>query len=270
MICPICQSQNQQDSIFCAGCGQRLHFFCPACGERIAEEINYCIKCGHSFHIYPPSMLVRTEKGKEELDNEPEKEERHREYYMPRVRSARIASSLHGLLGITEDNNISDMRRDHLEHSLAYVFEDPWLSLHDDNDVSGFLQDYWRAIKELWPEAFHEANGYYIKDMLGFSILNKVFPDVIQLCRKSSDFSKETMKRILSQTGIKSDFWLESTVTRGKFDSGIKAFISDTAPFITTPESCINTAIAHIREKLGTVTSILPGTFTGGEQVIYS
>jgi hypothetical protein len=189
---------------------------------------------------------------------------------MPRVRSARIASSLHGLLGITEDNNISDMRRDHLEHSLAYVFEDPWLSLHDDNDVSGFLQDYWRAIKELWPEAFHESNGYYIKDMLGFSILNKVFPDVIQLCRKSSDFSKETMKRILSQTGIKSDFWLESTVTRGKFDSGIKAFISDTAPFITTPESCINTAIAHIREKLGIVSNILPGTFTGGDQVIYS
>ena len=106
--------------------------------------------------------------------------------------------------------------------------------------------------------------------MLGFSILNKVFPDVIQLCRKSSDFSKETMKRILSQTGIKSDFWLESTVTRGKFDSGIKAFISDTAPFITTPESCINTAIAHIREKLGTVTNILPGPFTEGEQVIYS
>ena len=106
--------------------------------------------------------------------------------------------------------------------------------------------------------------------MLGFSILNKVFPDVIQLCRKSSDFSKETMKRLLSQTGIGADFWLESTVTRGKFNSGIKAFISDTAPFITTPESCINTAIAHIREKLGTVSSILPGTFTGGEQVIYS
>jgi hypothetical protein len=215
-------------------------------------------------------MLFRGEQEKEDRQCEPEKEERHREYYMPRVRSARIASSLHGLLGITENNDISDMRRDHLEHSLAYVFEDPWLSLHDDSDVSGFLQDYWQAIKELWPEAFYDTNGYYIRDMLGFSILNKVFPDVIQLCRKSSDFSKETMKRILSQTGIKSDFWLESTVTRGKFNSGIKAFISDTAPFITTPESCINTAIAHIREKLGTVSNILPGSFQGGEQVISS
>jgi hypothetical protein len=215
-------------------------------------------------------MLFRGEQEKEDRRCEPEKEERHREYYMPRVRSARIASSLHGLLGITENNDISDMRRDHLEHSLAYVFEDPWLSLHDDSDVSGFLQDYWQAIKELWPEAFYDTNGYYIRDMLGFSILNKVFPDVIQLCRKSSDFSKETMKRILSQTGIKSDFWLESTVTRGKFNSGIKAFISDTAPFITTPESCINTAIAHIREKLGTVSNILPGSFQGGEQVISS
>jgi len=215
-------------------------------------------------------MLFRTEQDKEEQHYEPEKEERHKEYYMPRVRSARIASSLHGLLGITENNNISDMRRDHLEHSLSYVFEDPWLSLHDDNDVGSFLQDYWQAVKELWHEAFHDSNGYYIRDMLGFSILNKVFPDVIQLCRKSSDFSKETMKRILSQTGIKSDFWLESTVTRGKFDSGIKAFISDTAPFITTPESCINTAIAHIREKLGTVSNVLPKPSTEGEQAIYS
>jgi len=143
------------------------------------------------------------------------------------------------------------MRRDHLEHSLCYVFEDPWLSLHDDSDVSGFLQDYWQAVKELWPEAFDDSNEYCVRDMLGLSIINSVFPNVIQLCRKSSDFSKETMKRILAQTGVGSGFWRESNLTCGEFDSGIKSFIPDNASFITNTESCINAATAYIREKLG-------------------
>jgi len=228
-----------------------LLFFCPACGETTAEEINYCIKCGHSFHVYPPSLLLKHDQEKEEKHYQQEKEERHREYYIPRVRSARIAPALHNLLGLTDENNISDMRRDHFEHSLCYIFEDPWLSFHDDSDVSGFLQDYWQAIKELWPEAFNDSNEYHIRDMLGFSILNRVFPDVVQLCRKSSDFSKGTMKRILAQTGIGSEFWRESNLTCGEFDSGTKSFIPDTASFITTPESCINVATAYIREKLG-------------------
>lgn len=243
MICPKCQFQNRPDSTFCARCGKRFHFFCPACGATTAGADNYCIKCGHSFNVYPPSLLHK---------HEQEKEERHREYYMPRVRSARIAPVLHNLLGLTEQSNISDMRRDHLEHSLCHVFEDPWLSLHDDSDVGDFLQDYWQAVKELWPDAFNDSNEYCIRDMLGFSILNRVFPDVVGLCRKSSDFSKETMKRILAQTNVDSDFWRERNLTRGEFDSGTKSFIPDNAPFITSPESCINAATSYIREKLGT------------------
>jgi hypothetical protein len=242
MICSKCQSQNRPDSTFCANCGKRLHFFCPACGVTITEEINYCVKCGQDFYVNPTSLL---------LEHKQEKEERHREYYVPRVRSARIAPVLYNLLGLTEVGNASDMRRDHFEHSLCYVFKDPWLSLHDDSDVGGFLHDYWRAVKELWPEAFNDSHEYCIREMLGFSILNSVFPDVIQLCRKSSDFSKETMQRILAQIGVDSDFWREENMTRGEFHSGIKSFIPDTAPFITSPESCISAATAFIREKLG-------------------
>ena len=226
MTCPHCQFQNRPESTFCARCGKRLHFFCPACGATIAEEISYCITCGHGLHVYPPSLLQKQEK-----------EERHREYYMPRVRSARIASALHNLLGITEESKVSDMRRDHLEHSLTYVFEDPWLSLHDDGDVSGFLHDYWQAIKELWPEAFDDSDRYCVRDMLGFSILNRVFPDVIQLCRKAGDFSKETMKRMLAQTGIGSDFWRQGDLMHGEFD----------------PKSSISAATAYIKERLGVI-----------------
>ena len=239
MICPNCQFQNRPDSTFCARCGKRLHFFCAACGATIAEEINCCIKCGHGLHVYPPSLL---QKGQQD------KEERHREYYTPRVRSARIASGLHNLLGLKEENKISDIRRDHLEHSLCSVFEDPWLALHDDGDVTGFLHDYWLAIRELWPEAFDDSDEYCVRDMPGFSILNKVFPDIIQLCRKAGDFSKETMKRMLAQTGIASDFWRERNLIRGKFDPDTKSFIPD-------PEPSISAATAYIREKLGVIGS---------------
>ena len=62
----------------------------------------------------------------EEQHCEKGQEERHREYYMPRVRSARIAPLLQDLLRLSEDNSISDMRRDHFEHSLCHIFEDPW------------------------------------------------------------------------------------------------------------------------------------------------
>jgi hypothetical protein len=241
VICPKCQLQNRSESTFCARCGKRLHFYCPACGAIIADEVSYCIKCGHGLHVYPPSLLQKQE---QEQEKEKEKEERQREYYMPRVRSARVASALHNMLGLTEESGIADMRRDHLEHSLCHVFEDPWLSLHDDNDVSGFLHDYWQAIAELWPEAFNDSNEYCIRDMPGLSVLNRVFPDVIRLCRKAGDFSKDTMKRMLSQTGIGSDFWLERNLMRGKFDP-------DTRSFILDPESSIGSATVHIREKLG-------------------
>jgi len=73
-----------------------------------------------------------------------------------------------------------------------------------------------------------------------------VFPDVIRLCRKAGDFSKDTMKRMLSQTGIGSDFWLERNLMRGKFDP-------DTRSFILDPESSIGSATVHIREKLGVI-----------------
>jgi hypothetical protein len=202
-----------------------LHFFCPACGAGIAEEVSYCIKCGHGFHVHPPSLL---------REGEQANEGRHNEYYIPRVRSARIAPVLDDLLALKEESGTSDIRRDHLEHSLSNAFEDPWLSMHDDSDVSSFLHDYWQAIEEMWPEAFNDSNEYCLRDVLGFSILNNVFPDVIHLCRKAGDFSKETMKQMLARTGAGSDFWHESNLMRGK-DS----------------ESCTSAAVEHIREKLG-------------------
>lgn len=228
MVCPKCQSDNPADSIFCGECGRRLQFFCPACGTNVANEADYCMKCGHSFHVSPLSLLHMERQGEEE----DVKEERHKEYYIPRVRSARIASALYDLLELNEENKKSDMGRDYLEHSLVCIFEDKWLSLHDDSDVSGFLNEYWQAIKEVWPEAFDNSNEYWLLGMAGFSILNHVFPDVIHLCRKVGDFSKETMRRILAQTGIGSDFWREKYLMR--VDS----------------ESYINEAAGYIKERL--------------------
>jgi hypothetical protein len=223
--------ENKPDSTFCAGCGKRLHVYCPACGIKIVEEACYCDKCGHDFHVSPLSLLQEEEQAKDE---------RHKEHYVPRVRSARIASVLHDLLALKEESKASDIRRDHLEHSLTSAFEDPWLSMHDDGDVSGFLHDYWQAIRELWPEAFGDSNEYCLRDMLGFSILNKVFPDVIRLCRKAGDFSKETMRQVLARTGVGSDFWHESNLMRGK-----------------DPESCVSAAVKLLGAKLRSTSGLV-------------
>lgn len=225
MICTKCQFENRQDATFCEECGGRLHYFCPACGTKISEEISFCIRCGQSLQAIPSSLLQEAELARGE---------RHREHYVPRVRSARIASVLDNVLALKEESKVSDISRDHLEHSLTQAFEDPWLAMHDDSDVSGFVHDYWQAIKELWPKAFNDSNSYFLRDMLGFSILHRVFPDVIRHCRKAGDFSKDTMKQVLADTGIGSEFWHERNLIQEK-----------------DPELRIVVAVNHIKERFG-------------------
>lgn len=46
MICPICQTANEEDANFCLNCGHRLFVTCPRCSRHVISSANYCDRCG--------------------------------------------------------------------------------------------------------------------------------------------------------------------------------------------------------------------------------
>lgn len=45
--CPVCGSENENDSNFCSECGTKLRITCPACGEELRADSRFCDKCGY-------------------------------------------------------------------------------------------------------------------------------------------------------------------------------------------------------------------------------
>lgn len=52
--CPKCNRSNDDDSLFCAGCGSRLDSqektFCTHCGNEVSPDAVYCNKCGYGVN----------------------------------------------------------------------------------------------------------------------------------------------------------------------------------------------------------------------------
>lgn len=46
MICPVCQTANEEDANFCLNCSHRLVVVCPRCSRRVHSRANYCDRCG--------------------------------------------------------------------------------------------------------------------------------------------------------------------------------------------------------------------------------
>jgi class 3 adenylate cyclase/tetratricopeptide (TPR) repeat protein len=49
MICPQCQSELPEGSVFCKECGKRLELTCPECGNSLPPDSKFCLKCGHDL-----------------------------------------------------------------------------------------------------------------------------------------------------------------------------------------------------------------------------
>lgn len=46
MICPVCQSANEEDANFCLNCNHRLVVVCPRCSRRVISHAKFCDRCG--------------------------------------------------------------------------------------------------------------------------------------------------------------------------------------------------------------------------------
>lgn len=91
--------------------------------------------------------------------------------------------------------------------SLESTLRDAFIKRLTDEDVGRILLNYWYAIRERWPIAFLEPRDYRIQKTSGIYALHMAFPDVVQLCRETNNFSSERMHQILTETGLSSEFW---------------------------------------------------------------
>ncbi len=91
--------------------------------------------------------------------------------------------------------------------SLEPALRDAFVKRLSEEDVGKILLNYWYAIRERWPTAFLEPRDYKVQKAAGVYALHMMFPDVVQICRETNNFSSHRIYEILGETGIKTEFW---------------------------------------------------------------
>ena len=91
--------------------------------------------------------------------------------------------------------------------SLEPVLRDPWLVARTEEELAKLVGRYWRALSEVWPEAFQDPSAYRVQATVGLYSLHMVLPTVTQLCLGEGDFSEVRMKSMWEETAITSKFW---------------------------------------------------------------
>ena len=62
MECPVCNTQNGDDSNFCVGCGTPLVFLCLQCRCRADTGDKYCRECGHRLVLVSDTKIIESKK----------------------------------------------------------------------------------------------------------------------------------------------------------------------------------------------------------------
>jgi DGQHR domain-containing protein len=99
------------------------------------------------------------------------------------------------------------MRQHGMVASLEPVVSDPFVKRLSDEDAAKLLLNYWNAARSLWSSAFEEPGEYMLQRPLGAGAMHQIFPDVLELCRASDDFSVDKMADVLSYIGRSAGFW---------------------------------------------------------------
>lgn len=66
-------------------------------------------------------------------------------------------------------------------------------------ELANDLNNYWNALKEIFPEAFEEPNDFTLQKTPGIYSLHMVFSYVYDLCEQQADCSQTKMKQILEK-----------------------------------------------------------------------
>ena len=91
--------------------------------------------------------------------------------------------------------------------SLQTVLRNDFLRQLTDEVIARLLVNYWSALRALLPAAFSEPENYVIQTTPGLQALHLVFPQVVDLCRESKDFSTRRMHDILTTVRMSTGFW---------------------------------------------------------------
>ena len=91
--------------------------------------------------------------------------------------------------------------------SLQTVVKNDFLRQLTDEVIARLLVNFWSALKALLPAAFSKPENYVIQTTPGVQALHLVFPQVVDLCRESKDFSPRKMHSILTTIRISTGFW---------------------------------------------------------------
>jgi class 3 adenylate cyclase len=80
VICPVCQTANEEDANFCLNCNHRLVVVCPRCSRRVNSRANYCDRCGLALNtpyrvenVQPESRPATTLKRVDQVASQPSK-----------------------------------------------------------------------------------------------------------------------------------------------------------------------------------------------------
>ncbi len=106
------------------------------------------------------------------------------------------------------------MRQHTMVSSLDPVVNDGFVKRLGDDEAGKLVLNYWNAARDRWTSAFETAQEYVIQKSLGAGALHQIFPDVLELCRASDDFSTAKMFDVLSDVGRSAGFW---HVARGHY-----------------------------------------------------
>lgn len=99
------------------------------------------------------------------------------------------------------------MKQHGMVSSLDPVVRDSFVKRLTDEEACKLLLNFWAAARDCWQTAFEQPNEYVVQKTLGAGALHQVFPDVLEICRASDDFSKDKMVDVLSYVGRSAGFW---------------------------------------------------------------
>ncbi len=137
--------------------------------------------------------------------------------------------------------------------SLEPTLRDAFIKRLTDEDLGRILLNYWYAIRERWPIAFLEPRDYKIQKATGVHALHTAFPDVVQLCRETNNFSSERMHQILTETGVSSELWHATKGHPLVRENGVKhmralgEYLRERLPHLVLPHLA-GTAEAELRD----------------------
>ncbi len=97
--------------------------------------------------------------------------------------------------------------------SLEPILKDNYFSLKSSETIEQVLNNYWSAIKEIWPEPFSDPASYVLLKLTGVMSMHKLFPSIVAYCTDREGKRYLTKERLasvlkfLKNANIDSTYW---------------------------------------------------------------